>query len=155
MKDKSSIEGFYQWKIPSEDDTIYFEGMPTAEDLRRDKERAEARRREWQPSETALLILRELKYLEGKSIIIELWDNFMTMLPDEGPPPFSCDLIEVFTEDVQDGDRAFTQLFVVFKNPVVIENGNQGGHPIYESCFDPASGTYTYNCESFYRVSEA
>lgn len=154
MKDNSSIEGFYQWSIPSAEDNIYFEGMPSEEDLRRDKERAEAKRREWQPSDAALNILRDLKYLEGKRVILELWDNFMTMLPDEGPPPFSCDLLKVFTKDVQDGDRAFTQLFVVFKNPVVIENGNQGGHPIYESCFDPASGTYTYNAALFYRVSE-
>jgi len=154
MTDKNKIKDFRHWAIPSGDGVLYLEGVPTEEERASNRQRTAERRKVWQPSQTALSVCRQLKFLEGNQVIIQLWDDLMEMLPDEGPLPFSCELIKVFTKNINEGDRDFTQLFVEFKNPKTIDNGNFGDNPIFESMINPKSGTYTYNCSLFAWVTE-
>lgn len=154
MTDSYKINDFGCWKIPSGEGAIYLEGIPDEEERDSNRKRTAELRKMWQPSENALCVYRQLKYLEGNKIVIQLWDDLMILLPDEGPLPFSCELIKVFTKNIKECDRDFTQLFVEFKNPIAIEKGNIGDNTIFETMFFPKSGTYTYNCSLFAWVTE-
>jgi hypothetical protein len=146
MTENNKIEGFHYWRIPSGEGVLYLEGAPTEEERMKNIQRTAEFRKVWQPSQTALSVYKQLKFLEGNQVIIQLWDDLMEMLPDEGPLPFSCNLLKVFTKNTKEEDRDFTQLFVEFENPKAIHNGNFGGNPIFESMINPKSGTYIYNC---------
>lgn len=143
------IDGFGEWLIPSGEGVIYLEGNPTEEESVLNTARINELRKNWQPSANAWNIYRQLKALTGKQVVIQLWDSFMVISEDEGALPFSCVIIRVFAKTITQEDRSFKQLFIEFKNPRTINNGNIGGDPISESCYNSKRGTYIYNCSSF------
>jgi hypothetical protein len=154
MTDNNIIKGFNHWRIPSGEGVLYLEGEPTEQERVKNRQQTAEYRKVWQPNQTALTVYSQLKFLEGNQVTIQLWDDLMVMLPEEGPLPFSCKLLKVFKKNIKEGDRGFNQLFIEFKNPKTIHNGNLGGNPIIESMFNPKSGTYTYNCSLFSSVTE-
>ncbi len=148
------IDGFGEWIIPSGDGVIYYEGKPTEEVRALNIARTNELRKNWQPNSTAWNIFRQLKALTGKQVVIQLWNSLMEFGDDEGTLPFSCEVIRVFAKTIPHEDRSFKQLFIEFKNARTINNGNIGGDPISESCYNSRKGTYIYNCSFFSWVSE-
>lgn len=149
---KNEIRGCWSWKIPSGEGVVYIEGVPTEEERTENLKRTAERRKIWQPGEDAINTYKQLKLLEGKNITIQIWEDVMEMCPDDGPSPFSCELVKVFTENIKEEDRDFLQLFVEFRNPQIIETYNDRDNPIYERLFNSETGTYIFNCSSFYSV---
>lgn len=150
----NEIKGFFSWKIPSGEGVLYIEGIPTDEERNENLRRTSERRKFWQPDITALQTYKQLTSLEGDDITIQIWEDLMEMCPDDGPSPFSCKLVKVFTKEIQEEDRKFLQLFIEFKNPKVIRTYNDRDNPIYQSQFDSRTGTYIYNCSSFYWIKK-
>jgi hypothetical protein len=153
MEDHNEITGFSSWLISSGEGVIYLEGVPTAEERAKNLQRTAEIRKTWKPDDEAIDIYKRMKLLEGKQITIQLWDNLMELCPDEGPFPFLCEVINVFIKRVESEGKEFEQLFVEFKNPVVIDNGNKGDNPIFESNLNSPKETFIYNCSRFYFVS--
>jgi hypothetical protein len=153
MTEKVEITDFVYWLIPSGEGAIYLEGMPTEEERAAERRITADLRKKWQPDETATVVYKKLKSLEGKQIVVQLWNAYMVYSMDEGPLPFSCELLNVFTKEIKEEDRDFNQLFIEIRNPQNIHNGNHGGSSNIESNFNPEKGTYTFNCSSFSSVT--
>jgi hypothetical protein len=154
MQNRIKIKNFWNWKIPSGEGVTYLEGVPTEEERRLNIRRTAAERKVWQPNQEAIAIYNQLKLFEGKRIKVQIWNELMTLLPEEGPYPFICELIQVYTKTLQEKDRKFLQLFIEFKNPQIIKKGSLGDNPIYPEMLDPITGTYTYNCSNFFWIKE-
>ena len=145
----NEITGFGYWKIPSGEGVMYIEGSPTEEQRLKNRIATAERRKVWQPSTEAIELFNTLKSNEGSNVVVQIWDEIMEMCPDEGVLPFRCELVRVFTESIKVDDREFIQLFIEFRNPENIENGNTGGSTNFESYHNPITGTYLMNCSGF------
>ena len=153
MTNNNKILGFGEWIIPSGEGVIYMEGAPSNEERVLNRKRTAIRRKNWNPSEKALEIFRQLVLLQGSWVEIQLWNEFMLWDEDEGANPFECNLMNVYVKTINQKDRDFLQLFVEFEHYKINDIGYLGGSPIYEGNFDPKTGTYTYNCSTFYSVT--
>ena len=154
MTNTKEISGFGEWIIPSGEGVVHMEGAPSDEERNLNYTRTAIRRKKWNPSEKALEVSRKLKILEGNWVRIQLWDKLMLWDEEEGANPFECNLIKVYLKTIKEMDRDFIQLFIEFKDYRIVDLGYLSGSPIYEGNFDPGTGTYTYNCSTFYSVTE-
>lgn len=154
MTINNEILGFGEWIIPSGEGVIHMEGAPTEEERVLNLKKTAKRRKNWNPSEKALEIFRQLVMLQGSWVKIQLWDELMLWDGDEGANPFECNLMKVYVKTINLKDRDFLQLFVEFEHYKINDIGNRGGSPIFESNFDSKTGTYTYNCSTFYSVTK-
>ncbi len=154
MKDYNEILGFGEWKIPSGEGVIYMEGIPSDEERVSNRERTALRRITWNPTEKALGVFQHLLMLQSGWVKIQLWNELMLWDADEGANPFECKLLKVYVKPVSQKDRDFLQLFIEFKEFKIIDIGYLGGSPIDKRNFDSKTGIYTYNCSTFYSVTE-
>ena len=153
MTDNKEITGFGAWIIPSGEGVIYMEGIPTDAERELNRKRTVKNRKNWNPSQEALEIFRELVMLQGSWVKIQLWDQLMLWDKDEGQNPFECNLEKVYVKSIKEKDRDFLQMFVEFRYYKIDDRGFLGGSPIYESNFDPKTEMFTYNCSTFYSVT--
>jgi hypothetical protein len=154
MTYSNKISGFGEWIIPSGEGVNYIEGAPTDEERVLNRKRTAIRRKNWNPSEKALEVFRQLVMLQGSMVKIQLWNEFMLWNEDEGANPFECNLLNVYIKPISQKDRDFLQLFIEFKEFKIIEIGYLGGSPIDERNFDSKTGIYTYNCSTFDSVTK-
>ena len=100
MTNSNEISGFGEWIIPSGEGAIYIEGTPTDEERVLNRKRTAIRRKNWNPSEKALEVFRQLVMLQGSMVKIQLWNEFMLWGEDEGANPFECNLMKVYVNYV-------------------------------------------------------
>ncbi|MEI7527082.1 MAG: hypothetical protein WCJ95_22220 [Mariniphaga sp.] len=153
MNDNKEITGFSEWIIPSGEGVVYCEGVPTEAEHEINRKTTLKNRKDWNPSQEALELFRQLVMLQGSWVKIQLWNEFMLWDEIEGDNPFLCKLEQVYVKSMQEKDRSFLQLFVEFRHYKIEDKGYLGGSPIYERYFDPKTEMYTYNCSTFYSVT--
>jgi hypothetical protein len=142
------------WKIPSGEGVIHLEGKPTEERRLENIQRTTEKRLNWKPGSDAMDIYRQLLSMEGHWVVIELWDDIIVMMEEEGPLPFKCLLKGVAIKTVQEQDRDFDQLFIEITDAEDIQNGNRGGSALPLIQYVAGAKANTLNCSLIYSVSE-
>jgi hypothetical protein len=100
------------WTLPSE--PVYLEGRPSREERARDRARAEAERRVWQPGPDAFALLERLRPFIGAEVVIQAWDSIMLFLDDEGPFPIVATCTDVLTRPDPTGHL---RAYLALRNP--------------------------------------
>jgi len=107
------------WRVPSAARAFesWLEGSPSEEEKSLVIAQAEADRAAWSPSVEAMALVEKLKAFVGQRVTIQLWDSIMFILENEGPFPFSCDLMGVIL--LQDGEhlQAYLEVINVVEQP--------------------------------------
>lgn len=108
------------WRIPSVAHAFdgFLEGTVTDAERLEIIAKTEAARASWMPNAEAFDLVDEVRVLVGSNVKVQLWDPIMVIL-NEGPNPFTCNLLGVVLQKVDGFLQAFLQVDNVVEIPTV------------------------------------